>query len=129
MAAGSGLPDHNCGKKNMKVGVPKEIVDGENRVALVPEALGSLLKGGMEILVERGAGESAFLPDGAYENAGATLMPDARGVLSQADVVLKVQPPVLNTTLGQHEVDLIREGAVLITFLQAVSHPDVISGW
>jgi len=113
----------------MKVGVPKEIVDGENRVALVPEALGSLLKGGMEILVERGAGESAFLPDGAYENAGATLMPDARGVLSQADVVLKVQPPVLNTTLGQHEVDLIREGAVLITFLQAVSHPDVISGW
>ncbi len=126
MAAGSALPDHNCGKKNMKVGVPKEIVDGENRVALVPEALGSLLKGGMEILVERGAGESAFLPDGAYEKAGATLMPDARGVLSQADVVLKVQPPVLNTALGQHEVDLIRERAALITFLQAASHPDVI---
>ncbi|MFQ5989433.1 MAG: Re/Si-specific NAD(P)(+) transhydrogenase subunit alpha [Candidatus Methylomirabilales bacterium] len=110
----------------MKVGVPKEIVDGENRVALVPEALGSLLKGGMQILVERGAGEGAFLPDGAYKEAGAILVPDARGLLSQVDVVLKVQAPALNMTLGQHEVDLIREGAVLITFLQATSHPDVV---
>ncbi|MFQ5658461.1 MAG: NAD(P)(+) transhydrogenase (Re/Si-specific) subunit alpha, partial [Candidatus Methylomirabilales bacterium] len=77
----------------MKVGVPKEIVPSENRVALVPEAVGTLVKAGVEVLVESGAGEGAFFPNSAYEEAGATLVPDARTLMAQADVVLKVQAP------------------------------------
>lgn len=110
----------------MKVGIPKEIVADEKRVALVPEAVGTVVKAGTEVLVEVGAGEGAFIPDHAFEEAGATLVPDARALLSQAEVVLKVQAPVLNTVLGSHEVELMREGAVLITFLQPQSDPDLV---
>ncbi|MFQ5960352.1 MAG: Re/Si-specific NAD(P)(+) transhydrogenase subunit alpha [Candidatus Methylomirabilales bacterium] len=110
----------------MKVGIPKEIVADEKRVALVPEAVGTVVKAGTEVLVEVGAGAGAFIPDRAFEEAGATLVPDARALLSQAEVVLKVQAPVLNTVLGSHEVELMREGAVLITFLQPQSDPDLV---
>jgi NAD(P) transhydrogenase subunit alpha len=110
----------------MKVGIPKEIVSDEKRVALVPEAVGTVVKAGTEVLVEVGAGEGAFVPDRAFEEAGAILVPDARALLSQAEVVLKVQAPVLNAALGLHEVELMREGAVLITFLQPQSDPDLV---
>jgi H+-translocating NAD(P) transhydrogenase subunit alpha len=110
----------------MKVGIPKEIASNEKRVALVPEAVGTVAKAGTEVLVEVGAGEGAYIPDRAFEKAGATLVPDARALLSQAEVVLKVQAPVLNTALGSHEVELMQEGAVLITFLQPQSDPDLV---
>jgi NAD(P) transhydrogenase subunit alpha len=110
----------------MKVGIPKEIVPDERRVALVPEAVGTVVKAGTEVHVEVGAGEGAFIPDRAFEEAGATLVPDARALLSQAEVVLKVQAPALNTALGAHEVEMMREGAVLITFLQPQSDPDLV---
>lgn len=110
----------------MKVGIPKEIASNEKRVALVPEAVGTVVKAGTEVLVEVGAGEGAYIPDRAFEEAGAILMPDARTLLSQADVVLKVQAPVLNTALGSHEVELMQEGAVLITFLHPQSDPDLV---
>jgi len=110
----------------MKVGIPKEIASNERRVALVPEAVGTVAKAGTEVLVEVGAGEGAYIPDRAFEEAGATLALDARALFSQAEVILKVQAPVLNTALGSHEVELIREGAVLITLLQPQSDPDLV---
>ena len=111
----------------MKVGVPKEIVVGENRVALVPDAVGLLRKAGPQILFESGAGEGAFFPDRAYEAAGATIVSDPVALFTEADVVLKVQTPVLNPVLGKHEVELMREGTVLISFLQPLSHPDLVN--
>ncbi|MFQ5803472.1 MAG: Re/Si-specific NAD(P)(+) transhydrogenase subunit alpha [Candidatus Methylomirabilales bacterium] len=111
----------------MKVGVPKEIVVGENRVALVPDAVGLLRKAGLQILFESGAGEGAFFPDRAYEAAGATIVSDPVALLTEADVVLKVQTPVLNPNLGKHEVELIRERAALISFLQPLSDPDLVN--
>lgn len=111
----------------MKVGVPKEIVVGENRVALVPDAVGLLRKAGPQILFESGAGEGAFFPDRAYEAAGATIVSDPVALFTEADVVLKVQTPVLNPVLGKHEVELMREGTVLISFLQPHSHPDLVN--
>lgn len=110
----------------MKVGVPKEIVATERRVALVPEAIGSLRKAGMEILVESGAGEGASYPDRAYQEVGAALAPDPVTLLAQADVVLKVQKPVLNEGLGRHETELIQEGAVLVSLFQPKSEPDLV---
>ena len=110
----------------MRVGIPKEIVPDEKRIALVPEAAGTLVKAGTEVLVEAGAGEGAFFPDRAYEEVGAALVPDARTLLAHADVILKVQKPVQNAALGQHEVDLMKEGAVLISFLHPQSDPDLV---
>lgn len=110
----------------MKVGIPKEISAKEHRVAVVPEAVGPLRKAGMQILVERGAGEGASYSDRAYEEVGAAIVPDPVALLGQADVVLKVQKPVLNRALGRHEVELMQEGAVLIGILQPLSDPDLV---
>jgi len=110
----------------VRIGVPKEIVPDERRVALVPDAVKPLVNAGMEVLVEAGAGEGAFFLDRAYEGVGAALVDDARALFPRVDVVLKVQAPVLNPILGQHEVDLLKEGAALISFLEPRNHADVV---
>ncbi|MEY2516674.1 MAG: H+-translocating transhydrogenase subunit alpha, partial [bacterium] len=73
----------------MNVGVPKEIVDGERRVALVPDVIRKMADKGFEFVVEPGAGDAAMLSDEAYEDAGATV---GDGVWD-ADVVAKVAAP------------------------------------
>src|SRR5256886_17479419 len=103
----------------MKVGVPQETAISERRVAWVPEPVGRLAKGGVEVLVQRGAGEGAFCADELYRAAGATLVPEAGRVLAEADVVVKVQRP------AAEEAALLRAGAVLISFLQAARLPEV----
>lgn len=110
----------------MKVGVPKEIVAGENRVALVPAAVGVLQKAGLRILVECGAGKGASFPDRDYEAAGTTMVSDPVALFREADVVLKVQRPAINPALGKHEVDMMREGTVLISFLQPMTDADLV---
>ncbi len=104
----------------MKVAVPRETAPGERRVALTPDAAAALVKGGLEVLVETAAGDGAFHADAAFEKAGARIVPDAGALYGQADVVLKVQKP----TPG--EVDPLREGAVLVSFLQALTSPDLV---
>src|SRR5262249_28988079 len=93
----------------MIVGVPSESVQGERRVALVPELVGMLTKAGLEVWVQAGAGAAAGLLDSAYGEVAARLKPE---VLTQADILLKVQPPT------DEEIGRIREGAILIGFLQ-----------
>jgi NAD(P) transhydrogenase subunit alpha len=93
----------------MIVGVPKEIVAGERRVALVPELAAKLIKAGLEVVVQSGAGAAAGFPDAAYQDQGGRLAPE---VIDQADVLLKVQPPTAE------EVGRIKEGATLIGLLQ-----------
>ena len=110
----------------MKVAVPREIVAGERRVALTPDAAAALVKAGLEVVIERGAGEAASYLDAAFTQAGASLAPDAAALYGQADVVLKVQRPVENTALGRHEVDLLREGSVLVGLLEALTQPDLV---
>src|SRR5206468_12958294 len=87
----------------MKIAVPREIAPGERRVALTPDAAAALVKSGLEVLVETGAGEGAFHADAAFEKAGALIVPDAGTLYGQADVALKVQKPALG------EVDRLRE--------------------
>jgi proton-translocating NAD(P)+ transhydrogenase subunit alpha len=96
----------------MRVGVPKETAAGERRVALVPEVVSRLAQAGFEIVVERGAGQAAGFEDGAYSEAGATLLPSVWG---EAEVVVKVQKP------GAEEAGLLREGDVLVAFLQPLT--------
>src|SRR5262249_31158331 len=96
--------------KTMIVGVPKETVPGERRVALVPELVPLVVKAGLEVGIQLGAGSEAGFPDADYTAKGAKL--DA-GILGQADIVLKVQPPTLDEARG------MKAGAILIGFLQS----------
>jgi H+-translocating NAD(P) transhydrogenase subunit alpha len=99
----------------VKVGVPKETAPGERRVALVPDAVARLVKGGLDVVVERGAGAEAAFADDLYAAAGGSLgsAADALG----ADVVVKVQKP------SPGEVAQLRAGATLIAFLQPLADP------
>jgi NAD(P) transhydrogenase subunit alpha len=84
----------------MRIGVPKETVEGEMRVALVPEAVRKLSQiDTTQVLVQRGAGAGALIPDDAFAQAGAELVDDDAAVLG-ADVVLKVAPPTPEETAG-----------------------------
>lgn len=104
----------------MKLAVPKETQSGERRVALVPDAIVALAKSGFEILVEKGAGDGAFFSDAVYEKAGAKIAGDAKELLGAADIVSGVQRP----TVAQ--VDAMREGAILIAFLQSAGNEELI---
>jgi NAD(P) transhydrogenase subunit alpha len=104
----------------VKVGVVKETLPGERRVAIVPDTVAKLIAAKLEVAVQAGAGSEAFYADEAYQKAGATLAPDARTVLSQADALLKVQPPSLD------EVAALKNGAITISFLQPSAHADIV---
>jgi H+-translocating NAD(P) transhydrogenase subunit alpha len=101
----------------MRIGVPKETADGERRVALVPEVVGKLVRGSagddarvLEVVVERGAGAGALIPDQAYADAGGELVDDAAAAFD-ADVVVKVAAP------SEQEIGRLRSDATLIGFL------------
>jgi len=105
----------------MILGIPKEILEGEHRVAATPETVAEYVKMGFEVLVESGAGNGALRSDAEYERAGAKLIADAAALYARSDVVLKVKQLCRNEKLGVHEAELLREGAMLITFLHPAS--------
>ncbi|MDF5731495.1 MAG: Re/Si-specific NAD(P)(+) transhydrogenase subunit alpha [Rhizonema sp. PD38] len=107
----------------MRIAVAKEIEVSERRVALTPDAVSRLVKQGLEVWVERGAGERAFFTDSAYEAAGATIG-DTAAVWSEADILLKVSPPQEREN-GQPEIEMLREGSVLMAFLNPLGNPDL----
>lgn len=102
----------------IRVAVPKESVPGERRVAVTPDVAARMHKQGYEVWVERGAGLEAFFVDEAYERAGAKLIDDRKALFAEADLVLKVQPP------AEDEVALMREGSIVVGFLQPHKYPD-----
>jgi NAD(P) transhydrogenase subunit alpha len=93
------------------IAVPRETAPGERRVALVPESCKKLIQAGYAVEVEAGAGAEAFVPDGAYREAGAKVESDAQALLGRADFVLKVGPPATGDG-GRHEVEWMRPGAL-----------------
>lgn len=103
----------------MIVAVPKETAPGERRVALVPDAVKSLVGKGLEIRVGSGAGVQAGFPDAQYLEAGASLVGDFAALAAGADLVLKVQPPSLA------EVGALRSGCALICFLKPLDEPEL----
>jgi H+-translocating NAD(P) transhydrogenase subunit alpha len=100
----------------MKVGVAKETAPGEQRVALVPEALGKLQAAGLEILVEAGAGAGSAIPDSAFTEAGATIVP-TDALYAQSDVVLRVAKP------DAADVGRLRQGQAVVGFLAPLIDP------
>src|ERR1044072_2975137 len=98
----------------MIVAVPKENYPGERRVALVPAAIAPLVKAGAQVRVESGAGTSAGFSDEAYRNAGAEIVTDRRQLFAGADVVLQVRGLGANPHAGSADLELMRDGLVLI---------------
>ncbi len=99
----------------MQIGVPKEVAEGERRVALVPETVRKLTGKGLEVVVQKGAGAGALIPDAQYEEAGAQLVEDAAAVFA-ADVVVKVAPPTAQ------EAAKLKSDGVLIGFLAPLTN-------
>lgn len=105
----------------MIIGVPKEIMRGEARVAATPETVKKFIMDGMTVLVERGAGVQSHYYDEQYVEAGAELIADASDLFRRADLILKVKEPLFNETVGKHEVDMMHRGQYLITFIHPAS--------
>ena len=103
----------------MKVGVPKEVAEGERRVGLVPETVGRLVKDGFEVLVETGAGQDYNL-DENYEEAGAKIASEAGEVYGEADLIIKVAKPT------EEEVGQLHEGQVVVCFLNGPIFPEAV---
>jgi NAD(P) transhydrogenase subunit alpha len=110
----------------MNIGVPREVHYGEKRVAATPDTVEQLERFGHRVQVEAGAGEAAELTDEEYRQAGATVVHDTRALWSAADLILKVRPPERHPDLDVHEADLLREGAMLLSFIYAKQNPDLI---
>ena len=106
----------------MKVGVPTEIKDDEYRVALTPAGARELAEHGHDVLLQAGAGEGSALPDDAYQAQGARILPDAASVFDEAELVLKVKEP------QPEEVELLRPGHTLFTFLHLAPVPELTRG-
>lgn len=107
----------------MKVAVPKELQEGENRVALIPDACAKLKKAGIEVVVESGAGLASNHADEEYTAAGATVETNPAALWMNCDVVVKVGPPHVDVA-GQSEIDRMKPEGVLITFLDPLTEFD-----
>ena len=111
----------------MQIGVPREIVEGETRVALTPDVVPSLIRAGHAVMIERGAGERAGFQDEAYVSAAAQLIDDTAKLYTAADMILKIQRPTTDSSNGRDELALLNEGAVLIGLLQPGGDPEFFS--
>ena len=102
----------------MIIGVPKEIKEQEQRVALLPSAVNQLTRHGHSVLVETNAGAGSGYPDETYAKAGAEIVDQAKDVFSRAEMIVKVKEPL------EAEFSLLRKGQILFTYLHlAASKP------
>jgi NAD(P) transhydrogenase subunit alpha len=107
------------------IAIPKEILPGENRVSIVPDVASKLIKKGFIIQVEKGAGIRAGFTDKQYSEAGAKVIDSTEELYSNADIVLKVQRPADHPEIGKHELELMKEGILLITLMYTLHYPQI----
>lgn len=103
----------------MLIGVPRELLDNESRVAATPKTVQQILKLGFEVIVEKGAGFKASFDDHAFEQAGAKI--GSAKEVWQADIIFKVNAP------EEAEIPLIKEGATLVSFIWPAQNPDLMA--
>jgi NAD(P) transhydrogenase subunit alpha len=107
----------------MKVAVVKETRPGESRVALVPLGVKSLLKAGLEVVVESGAGDASSVSDADYLAAGATIAPNAAEAVQGAGMLLHINPPSLSEP---DELSGLSEGTILVSFLNPLGNAPLV---
>ena len=106
----------------MQIGVPKEVIAGETRVAASPKSVEQLLKMGFDVVVEKGAGEKANFDNPAFEASGAKIV--SKSQVWKSDIVLKVNAPVIEGS--KNEVDLLKEGSTLVSFIWPAQNPELM---
>ena len=106
----------------MRIGIPRETHEGEKRVATTPEVADKLQKLGFTVAVEAGAGAASDYDDEAYKAVGVEIVNDTKTLYDTSDIVLKVRAP----DLGRGEVDLLREGGNLISFIWPGQNPELL---
>ncbi|MEL6316942.1 MAG: Re/Si-specific NAD(P)(+) transhydrogenase subunit alpha, partial [Pseudomonadota bacterium] len=102
----------------MKIGVPRERLDGEKRVALTPETAGRIQKLGYDLMIESGAGDAASFSDQSYAEAGVAVVESADALWAGADVVMKVRPP------EDDEIAMVKEGQTVISFFYPAANEE-----
>jgi NAD(P) transhydrogenase subunit alpha len=107
----------------MKIGISKERRPGETRVAVSPDTVKKLVGLGFAVAVESGAGAGASIPDESFRAAGATIAPDEKSAIGDADVVLKVRAPLGGEGGAPDEIAMLKRGAVLIGTLGVLTEP------
>jgi proton-translocating NAD(P)+ transhydrogenase subunit alpha len=107
------------------IGIPKEIVEGENRVAIVPDVASKLIKAGFQINIEKDAGLKAGFTDDKYESAGVKIIGSVEEIFDSSDIILKVQRPYQNSKFNKNEIELIKKDTLLITFLYPLHYYDL----
>ncbi len=105
----------------MRIGAPKEVFEGEARVAMTPDSATQLQKLGHQCFVETGAGQAAGFTDAAYQAAGVTVLPGAEALFSGVDVVVKVRPPV------EAEIDRLSKGQTVISFFYPAQNAELLA--
>ncbi len=113
----------------MKIAIPKERRPHERRVAASPDTVKKLVALGFDVAVEAGAGDGASIPDATFGHAGATIAADESAALGDADIVLKVQRPLIAGGDGPDEIAAMKPGAILIGTLAALQNPDDVRAY
>lgn len=108
----------------MKIGIPREVLAGELRVAAVPETVAGMRALGFNVVVEAGAGEGALIEDAAYNAAGAEVLQSARVLFSQSDILLKVNRLLPDDGTGRSEINDLRPGTIVIGVLEVRRFPE-----
>ena len=104
----------------MIIGVPKETINNETRVATTPSAVKLLSKFGFNVLIENNAGLLSNISDEEYKTSGAKIASDISEIYQQSNIILKVNPPTLD------EIDLMKEGVLLVSFIQTTKEIEVV---
>ena len=114
-------------KKDLVIGVPKEIFTQCRCVGFVPQMVDRLTKRGHRVVVQRDAGAKAYYDNAQYEEAGAVLEEDPRALWGEADVILKIRPPLPSQTGNKHELDLMKAGATIMGFLAPTVDAEIVA--
>lgn len=104
-------------KKDLIIGIPKEIYQNCRCVAMVPQVVQNLTKNGQTVLIQKDAGKKAYYTNEAYLEAGAKLIDHAPDLYAESDVIIKIRPPLLNKETAKHELDMLKPNATIMSFL------------
>ncbi len=110
----------------MIIGVPKEILKNEKRVAVIPSTVKEYIKKGIEVIIETNAGAGSFISDNEYESAGAKIIDDVKELFFKSDLILKVNSPLMNENIGIHESEMIKNGSAFISFFQTTMEKETV---
>jgi NAD(P) transhydrogenase subunit alpha len=112
----------------MRVGVVKELLPGESRVAMIPKCVETLIKAGLQVSIEQGAGAAAGYTDAAFQSAGATIVPN-RAAVYESEIVLQVRGCGAQKQFSDIDRTLLRSGQWLIATLDPLGEPQTIADY